>query len=313
MWISSNNSLYCSLLWHFFHIKKEKGKKVHWAKRALGVELGVLGVHTCLPWTPLLGTKSHFPFFSFFILLHHTACGILVPWPGFEPGPSAVKAQSPSHWSAREFATICLFTLSYSPRGSTVPGGTAMPGWCVQWTAQAASPVPSSKDPCTTLSSDRDSNLIRTDTTLRFSQQAEKRSESHFNLQIPTRSFQKYYYSFTLLFWAMLCTWDQSHFCKNKRERETETQRKREGEERGEASTSTRPGHRLHAEHQARASTVTLFNLRNPPGGETESQQQSPRSCWPAQPPTPSLSSASTWRGCPRQPCSPDLVNRTLF
>lgn len=183
----------------------------------------------------------------------------------------------------------------------------------MQWTAQAASPVPSSKDPCTTLSSDRDSNLIRTDTTLRFSQQAEKRSESHFNLQIPTRSFQKYYYSFTLLFWAMLCTWDQSHFCKNKRERETETQRKREGEERGEASTSTRPGHRLHAEHQARASTVTLFNLRNPPGGETESQQQSPRSCWPAQPPTPSLSSASTWRGCPRQPCSPDLVNRTLF
>ena len=53
-------------------------------------------------------------------------------------------------------------------------------------TAQAASPVPSSKDPCTTLSSERDIKLIRTDTTLRFSQQAEKQSESHFNLQIPT-------------------------------------------------------------------------------------------------------------------------------
>ena len=31
------------------------------------------------------------------------ACGILVPRPGIEPGPSAVKAQSPNHWTAREF------------------------------------------------------------------------------------------------------------------------------------------------------------------------------------------------------------------
>ena len=161
------------------------------------------------------------------------ACGILVPWPGIEPGPSAVKAQSPSHWSAREFPTICLFILScYSPRGSTVPGGTAMPGWCVERTAQAASPVPSSKDPCTTLSSERNIKLIRTDTTLRFSQQAEKQSESHFNLQIPTWSFQKYYYSFTLLFWAMLCTWDQSHFCKNERERKRHRERERGRRER---------------------------------------------------------------------------------
>ena len=65
MWISSNNSLYCSLLWHFFHTKKEKGKKVHWAKRALGVELGVLGVHTCLPWT--LSWAQRVIFFSFFL------------------------------------------------------------------------------------------------------------------------------------------------------------------------------------------------------------------------------------------------------
>ena len=97
------------------------------------------------------------------------------------------------------------------------------------------------------------------------------------------------------------------------RERETETQREGEGEGRGEATTSTCPGHRLRAGHQAGASTVTLFNLRSLPGGETESQQQSPRSCWSAQPPTPSLSSASTWRGSTRQPRSPDLVNCTLF
>ena len=201
-------------------------------KKATRGGAGVLRAHTCLPWTPFLGTKSHFLFFSFFILLHHMACGILAPWPGIEPGPLAVKAQSSSHWSAREFPTICLFTLSYSPRGSTVPGGMAIPGWCVEWTEQVASPVPSSKDPCTTLFSDRDIQLLRTDTTLRFSQQAEKQSESHFNLQIPTWSFQKYYYSFTQLFWAMLCIWDQSHFCKNERERNRDTEK--EGKRREE-------------------------------------------------------------------------------
>ena len=29
--------------------------------------------------------------------------GILVPRPGFEPGPPAVEMQSPNHWIAREF------------------------------------------------------------------------------------------------------------------------------------------------------------------------------------------------------------------
>ena len=32
-----------------------------------------------------------------------TACGILVPWPGIEPRPLAVKSLSPNHWNAREF------------------------------------------------------------------------------------------------------------------------------------------------------------------------------------------------------------------
>ena len=31
------------------------------------------------------------------------ACGILVPEPGIEPGPTAVKAPSPNHWTAKEF------------------------------------------------------------------------------------------------------------------------------------------------------------------------------------------------------------------
>ena len=31
-----------------------------------------------------------------FFWLHLTACGILVPWPGIEPGPSPVRVQSPT-------------------------------------------------------------------------------------------------------------------------------------------------------------------------------------------------------------------------
>ena len=34
---------------------------------------------------------------------HCEACGILVPQPGIEPGPWAVKVWSPNHWTAREF------------------------------------------------------------------------------------------------------------------------------------------------------------------------------------------------------------------
>ena len=37
------------------------------------------------------------------------ACGILVPQPGIEPGPPAMKAQSPNHWIAREFPTYCCY------------------------------------------------------------------------------------------------------------------------------------------------------------------------------------------------------------
>ena len=42
-----------------------------------------------------------------FFWLHCAACGILVPRPGIEPGPSAVKARSPNLWTAREF-TECV-------------------------------------------------------------------------------------------------------------------------------------------------------------------------------------------------------------
>ena len=45
-------------------------------------------------------------FFFFFFKLCRTACRILVPLPRIKPGPTAVKAQNPNHWSAREFPAI---------------------------------------------------------------------------------------------------------------------------------------------------------------------------------------------------------------
>lgn len=38
----------------------------------------------------------------FFFSLCQIACGILVSWPGIERVPSAVEAQNPHHWTARE-------------------------------------------------------------------------------------------------------------------------------------------------------------------------------------------------------------------
>ena len=40
--------------------------------------------------------------FSFW-LCHVVVCSILVPQPGIEPRPPVVEAQSPNHWTSREF------------------------------------------------------------------------------------------------------------------------------------------------------------------------------------------------------------------
>ena len=52
-------------------------------------------VHLILAEPP----PSLWDFFFFWQL--HLACGILVPRPGIEP--PAVEAQSPNHWTTREF------------------------------------------------------------------------------------------------------------------------------------------------------------------------------------------------------------------
>ena len=68
-----------------------------------------------LVWSPIQATKIFYipanKVFHFLLFwLHHTTCGILVSWPGIEPGPSAVTAWSPNHWMSREFPV----PLSYS-------------------------------------------------------------------------------------------------------------------------------------------------------------------------------------------------------
>ena len=45
----------------------------------------------------------------FFFWPRQVACGILVLQPGIEPMPSAVKVQSPNHWTAREFPENVIF------------------------------------------------------------------------------------------------------------------------------------------------------------------------------------------------------------
>ena len=61
-----------------------------------------------------MGPCNLTPVFFFFWLLP-AAYGILVPQPGMEPGPSAVKTQSPNHWTAREVPHPCLYNLRSTP------------------------------------------------------------------------------------------------------------------------------------------------------------------------------------------------------
>ena len=41
--------------------------------------------------------------FFFFFKSFHVACAMLIPQPGIEPMPLAVKVQGPNHWTTREF------------------------------------------------------------------------------------------------------------------------------------------------------------------------------------------------------------------
>ena len=51
--------------------------------------------------------------FCFILILYGAACGILVPWPGVEPTPLAVKVQSPN-WTPKELASEHVSVLQVS-------------------------------------------------------------------------------------------------------------------------------------------------------------------------------------------------------
>ena len=61
----------------------------------------------------LVGICLFFLFVCFFNFRPcHAVCRILVPQPGIELGPTAVKVLSPNHWTAREFPSlVCLFVF----------------------------------------------------------------------------------------------------------------------------------------------------------------------------------------------------------
>ena len=60
--------------------------------------------------------SSLYIIFHFYLFIYFwpcsAACGILVPWPGIEPAPSAVKARSPNHWTTRELLHLFILLSS---------------------------------------------------------------------------------------------------------------------------------------------------------------------------------------------------------
>ena len=56
-----------------------------------------------------LNRKKDLKTLGIFFFLYHVACGILVPQPGIEPRPLAVKEQSPNHWTTREVLFFKIF------------------------------------------------------------------------------------------------------------------------------------------------------------------------------------------------------------
>ena len=49
-----------------------------------------------------------FYYWCFFFWPGHAFYGMLVPWPGIEPGPPALEAQNPNHWITREFPVVVM-------------------------------------------------------------------------------------------------------------------------------------------------------------------------------------------------------------
>ena len=57
------------------------------------------------------------PFLFFFVFFFGWTAWLSGSQPGIEPGPSAVKAQSPNHWAAREFPEHSWYNVTYKLGG----------------------------------------------------------------------------------------------------------------------------------------------------------------------------------------------------
>ena len=98
----------------------------HLGPEPASVPWGFSGMHLCLPvWLP---RPTH----------QRVACRILIPWPGIEPRPTAVKALSANHWTTRELPSLAFYGMGWvqgwykpipSPEISQVDGEV---GW--EWT-----------------------------------------------------------------------------------------------------------------------------------------------------------------------------------
>ena len=60
-----------------------------------------------------VGSSDFFIFYFYLFIYwpHRVACGILVPRPGIEPKAMRVKAQSPNHWTTREFPRDSFYEM----------------------------------------------------------------------------------------------------------------------------------------------------------------------------------------------------------
>ena len=68
-------------------------------------------------------------FFFFGCATQRVGCGILVPRPGIEPGPSALRTQSPSCWTTRNFLIQFFMIFALCLQFSSPE---YLQSWCLQ-------------------------------------------------------------------------------------------------------------------------------------------------------------------------------------
>lgn len=98
-----SSTFYTFIMENFIHIQKQYN------------ELSIFTQHqqlSPLPFSPYLFEESSF-LFVFLLQPGRLPCGILVPRPEIKPAPSAVKARSPNHWTARGVSQQFSYTISH--------------------------------------------------------------------------------------------------------------------------------------------------------------------------------------------------------